>query len=77
MVHAFVMIKTGPGGSEELLRTIRGFEAITEAHIVAGGYDIIAEADAEAVYQVLDAAATQVQALESVIDTKTYIAMDE
>jgi DNA-binding Lrp family transcriptional regulator len=77
MVHAFVMIKTGAGESEDLLQTIQGFEAITEAHVVAGGYDIIAEAVAEEVYQVLNAAATQVQGLESVTDTKTYIAMDE
>ena len=77
MVHAFVMIKTGPGESEDLLQTIRNFETITEAHVVAGGYDIIAEAVADEVYQVLNAAATQVQGLESVTDTKTYIAMDE
>jgi DNA-binding Lrp family transcriptional regulator len=76
MVHAFVMIKTGAGESEDLLQTIRGFETITEAHVVAGGYDIIAEAVADEVYQVLNAAATQVQGLESVTDTKTYIAMD-
>ena len=76
MVHAFVMIETGPGESEGLLRTIQGLENITEAHVVAGGYDIIAEADADEVYQVLSAAATRIQGLESVTDTKTYIAMD-
>ena len=77
MVYAFVMIETGPGEFEGLLETIQGLEAITEAHVVAGGYDIIAEADADEVYRVLDAAATKVQGLDSVIDTKTYIAMDD
>jgi DNA-binding Lrp family transcriptional regulator len=77
MVHAFVMIEIGPGGSDGLLDTIRGFDRITEAHVVAGGYDIIAEADADGVYQVLNAAATEIQGLDDVIDTTTYIAMDE
>jgi DNA-binding Lrp family transcriptional regulator len=77
MVHAFVMIKTGSGESETLLKTIRELGTVTEAHVVAGGYDIIAEADAPEVYEVLSTASTGIQGLESVIDTKTYIAMDE
>ncbi|MBB6644954.1 Lrp/AsnC ligand binding domain-containing protein [Halobellus ruber] len=77
MVHAFVMIKTGPGESEGLLEAIRGLENVVEAHVVAGGYDIIAEADAPEVYEVLSTASTGIQGLESVIDTRTYIAMDE
>lgn len=77
MVHAFVMIETGPGESEGLLETIRALETVVEAHVVAGGYDIIAEADAPEVYEVLSTASTRIQNLESVMDTKTYIAMDE
>ena len=77
MVHAFVMIETGPGESEGLLETIRALETVVEAHIVAGGYDIIAEADAPEVYEVLSTASTRIQNLESVMDTKTYIGMDE
>ncbi len=77
MVHAFVMIETGPGESEGLLQTIQGLDAIAEAHVVAGGYDIIAEATAPEVYKVLSTASTRIQGLESVINTKTYIAMDE
>jgi len=76
MVHAFVMIETGPGESERLLDTIRGLDTVTEAHVVAGGYDIVAEADAQEVYEVLGTASTGIQSLESVTDTKTYIAMD-
>ena len=77
MVHAFVMIKTGPGESEGLLKTIRALENVAEAHVVAGDYDIIVEADAAEVYEVLSTASTGIQSLEPVMDTKTYIAMDE
>ncbi|ADQ66248.1 ArsR family transcriptional regulator [Halogeometricum borinquense DSM 11551] len=77
MVHAFVMVKTGAGESERLLAPIRELETVTEAHIVAGAYDVIAEVDAEEVYNVLQTASSKIQGLEGVTDTKTYISMDD
>ena len=44
MVTAFIMIKTAAGKSEGLLAAIRDHEGVTDAHIVAGQYDIIVEA---------------------------------
>ena len=76
MVRAFVMIKTGTGESEGLIEDIRALGNISEAHIVAGAYDVIAEVEAEDVYDVLQAASTQVQGLEGVIETKTYFSLD-
>ncbi|MCU4754522.1 Lrp/AsnC ligand binding domain-containing protein [Halobacteria archaeon AArc-curdl1] len=76
MVHAFIMVKTAAGKSEGLLAGIRDLEQVTDAHIVAGNYDIIAEVDTEEVYGVLKAASGGIQGLEGVTDTKTYIAMD-
>jgi DNA-binding Lrp family transcriptional regulator len=77
MVHAFIMVKTGAGESEQLLEPVRGVDAVSEAHIVAGAYDIIAEVDAEEVYDVLKTASSGIQGIQGVTDTKTYIAMDE
>ena len=77
MVHAFIMVKTGAGESEHLLGPVRDLEAVTEAHIVAGAYDIIAEVDADEVYDVLKTASSGIQGLQGVTDTKTYIAMDD
>ncbi|ELY50862.1 MULTISPECIES: Lrp/AsnC family transcriptional regulator [Natronococcus] len=76
MVHAFIMVKTAAGKSEGLLESIRGLGSVAEAHIVAGNYDIIAEVDTEEVYEILKAVSSDVQGLEGVTDTKTYIAMD-
>ncbi|RQG91577.1 Lrp/AsnC family transcriptional regulator [Natrarchaeobius halalkaliphilus] len=76
MVHAFIMVKTAAGKSEELLSSIRDLERVTSAHIVAGNYDIIAEVDADEVYHILEAVSTNMQGLEGVTETKTYIAMD-
>lgn len=75
MVHAFIMVKTAAGKSEGLLSSIRDLESVTDAHIVAGNYDIIAEIDAPEVYDVLEAVSTNMQSLEGVTETKTYIAM--
>jgi DNA-binding Lrp family transcriptional regulator len=77
MVHAFIMIKTGAGESEQLLGPIRDLPSITEAHIVAGAYDLIAEADADEVYEVMRTAAGGVQGLQGVTDTRTYLALDD
>jgi DNA-binding Lrp family transcriptional regulator len=71
------MVKTGAGESEQLLGPIRELEGVTEAHIVAGAYDVIAEADAPEVYDVLRTASSGIQGLQGVSDTKTYISLDE
>ena len=75
MVHAFIMVKTAAGKSEGLLAEIDGLESVTDAHIVAGNYDIIAEIDAPEVYDVLQTASSKLQQLNGVTDTKTYIGM--
>jgi DNA-binding Lrp family transcriptional regulator len=76
MVHAFIMVKTAAGKSEELLSSVRDLSDVAEAHIVAGDYDIIAEVDVGEVYKVLETASSGVQGLGGVTDTKTYISLD-
>jgi DNA-binding Lrp family transcriptional regulator len=77
MVHGFIMVDTGPGASEGLLEPIRQSSGVTEANIVAGNWDIIAEADGDEVYDVLQVASMAISGLEGVKDTKTYVALDE
>ena len=76
MVHAFIMVKTGAGESEPLLGPIRDLDRVVEAHIVAGAYDIIAEVDADEVYEVLKTASSGIQGLKGVTDTKTYVCLE-
>ena len=77
MVHAFIMVKTGAGESEQLLAPIREIPSVTEAHIVAGVYDVIAEIDTAEVYDVLKTATTSIQGLQGVEETRTYISLDD
>jgi DNA-binding Lrp family transcriptional regulator len=77
MVHAFVMVKTGVGASESLIGTVRELSSVTDAHIVAGDFDLIVEVDVPEVYEVLHTAAREIQALEGVEETKTYISLED
>ena len=76
MVHAFIMVKTAAGRSEELIDAVRDLGSVVEAHVVAGEFDVIAEVDADEVYDVLHTASSSIQGIEGVTDTKTYIALD-
>jgi len=76
MVHAFIMVKTAAGRSEDVLASVRELDRVSEAHVVAGDFDIVVEADAAEVYDVLHAASSDVSGLDGVADTKTYMAID-
>lgn len=75
MVDAVIMVRTDAGQSEETVVAVRDIEHVQEAHVVAGEFDIIAEVSAEEVYDVLHTASSNIQGLDGVLDTKTYIAM--
>jgi DNA-binding Lrp family transcriptional regulator len=76
MVRAFIMVKTTAGKSEQLQRSISDLGGVAEAHVVAGQYDIIVEAEGDEVYTVMHEVATEVRELEGVADTKTYICLE-
>lgn len=76
MVDAFVMIKTGAGRSEDVVAAVNEIDAVTEAHIVAGEFDIMTEVTAEEVYDVLRTASSSIQDLDGITETRTYIALD-
>jgi DNA-binding Lrp family transcriptional regulator len=75
MVHAFITVKTAAGTSEELVDAIGDITDVTEAHIVAGNYDIIAEVEVDEVYDILHTVASQIRGFDDIADTKTYISM--
>jgi DNA-binding Lrp family transcriptional regulator len=76
MVRAYIMVKTAAGKSEALLDAAQSLSGVTEAHIVAGKYDIIIEAQGEEVYDVMHSVATDVRDLDGVADTRTYICLE-
>ncbi len=77
MVHAFIMVKTNAGASEDVVEQVREMDTVQEAHIVAGEYDVIVEVNAPEVYEILHTASSSIQGLDGVVETKTYIALSE
>ena len=76
MVRAYVMVKAHTGEADRLRDQIEAIEGVDRAHIVAGDVDLIAVVDVDSPAAVKDVAATQIQAVDGVEDTQTYIAMD-
>ena len=76
MVTAFVMIKANTGEADRLRDDIEAIEGVDSAHIVAGDVDIIAKARVETPAAVKTIAAEEIQGVEGVENTQTYIAMD-
>ena len=75
MVTAFVMIKANTGEAEQLRTNIEAIDGVESAYIVAGDVDIIAKAVVDSPAAVKDVAATEIQGIQGVEDTQTYIAM--
>lgn len=75
MVHAVIMIRTGPTASQAVRDAIATAEGVVDVHVVAGEFDVIAEIDGDEVYEVLDTATSTIQDTEGVEETKTYVAL--
>ena len=76
MVRAFIMVKTAAGRATAVQERIQEMDAVLNAHVVAGKYDIIVEAEAEEVYTVIHTVATDLNELDGVVDTRTYICLE-
>jgi len=71
------MVKTDVAASESLLADIRELPAVSEAHIVAGAYDLIVELTATEMSAVLQTTASDIQSLDGVLETKTYMSLQD
>ncbi len=76
MVIAYVMVKAYTGEADRLKREIEAVPGVVSAHIVAGDVDVIARVEVDSPADVRQVAATEVQNIDGVEDTTTYIAME-
>jgi len=76
MVKAYIMIKAHTGEADRLRDAIEAIDGVTRAHIVAGDVDLIAVTEVESPAAVKDIAAGEIQSIDGVGNTQTYIAMD-
>jgi DNA-binding Lrp family transcriptional regulator len=76
MVVAYVMVKAYTGEADRLKREIEDVPGVESAHIVAGDVDVIAKVEVDSPADVREVAATEVQNIDGVEGTQTYIAME-
>lgn len=76
MVRAYVMVKVAAGEADPLVEAVRSQQHVTEAHVVAGDYDVIAEAEAPEVADLLGPTVDGIRGLADVVDTRTYICLE-
>jgi DNA-binding Lrp family transcriptional regulator len=76
MVIAYVMVKAHTGEADRLRNTISAIDGVESTHVVAGDVDLIAKIEVPSPADVKDIAATEIQEVDGVEDTQTYIAMD-
>ena len=76
MVVAYVMVKAYTGEAERLRREIEAVTGVVSAHIVAGDVDVIAKMDVETPADVRQVSANDIQNIDGVEDTRTYVAME-
>lgn len=76
MVTAYIMVKANTGEADRLKSEMEAIDGVTSAHIVAGDVDFIVKVNVETPAQVKNIVADQIQAIDGVEDTQTYISMD-
>ena len=76
VVVAYVMVKANTGEADRLKTDILNVDGVRDANIVAGDVDLIVTVEVDAPARVKDIAATEIQGIDGVEDTQTYIAMD-
>lgn len=75
MVRAYIFVKVTPGEVDSVLDAVIDQDPVTEAHVVAGDFDVIAETEAPEVSDLLRSAAGNIRNLSGVTDTRTYVCL--
>jgi DNA-binding Lrp family transcriptional regulator len=76
MVHAYVTLITATGSSPDVVSRVRELDGVTEAHVVAGEYDVIVEVDAPELRDVLRTVTSGIHGVQGVGTTRTYVALE-
>jgi len=77
MPTAFVLINTETGSESEVLGALKKIDAVEEAHMVYGVYDIIAKVEANTMDKLKDIVTWHVRRLDKVRSTLTMIVSGE
>lgn len=76
MPKAYLAVHTAAGTSPAVRSALEQIEAVTDAHVVAGNYDLIVELDAPTTGELLPIVTREIQGIEGVGATRTYIVLE-
>lgn len=76
MPKAYVTIVTSAKMSPDVVAELETIEEVTEAHIVAGDFDVIAELAATETSDLLPIVTKRIQGIDGVGHTRTYIVLE-
>jgi DNA-binding Lrp family transcriptional regulator len=71
MVEAIVLVQVKVGASSAVAQVIGEVGGVTEAHVVAGPYDVIARVEADSLDELAKVVVQNIQAVEGVSRTLT------
>jgi DNA-binding Lrp family transcriptional regulator len=75
MVTAYVLINSKVGSEIELLNGLKSIEAIEEARVVMGEYDVIAKLTCDTMHELKNYINLKLRYLDNVISTMTLMAV--
>jgi arginine repressor len=70
------MVKTTTGNAETLADRLDDIDHVAAVNVVAGDFDLIVEAEAGEVYDIINSVAARIRGFEAIEDTKTYICLE-
>jgi len=73
---AFVLINAEIGAEDEVLRNLKPFPEVKEAHMVYGVYDIIARLETETMQDLKEAISWKIRRLGKVRSTLTMVVVE-
>ena len=76
MVVAYILVKAHSGDADRIGGGLEAIDGVVDVSIVAGDVDFITKVEVDSPGRVKDIAASGVQGVDGVEDTRTYIAMD-
>lgn len=76
MVHAFIMVKASTGEAQALSEKIGELDHVTGVNVIAGDFDLIIEAEADEMYEIINSVATKIRGFDDIEDTKTYVCLE-
>ena len=77
MAMAFVLINTETGSEDEVLGALKKIDAVEEAYVVFGVYDLVARVKADTMQKLRETVSWQVRRLDKIKSTITLVATEE